>query len=264
MAGDLQYAVTPYVLWFDESGTFISQVSLRAPSPLTNVYPNSLYFESFAQPSGWAATLTGTAPDIGVPGVNWTSQVSNFVASAFGNGTAVPATANTRTIQTIAYGSANAFAGVTLTTLANASYSSGLVLRWASNTSYIRVDQGAIIQNNGGTFSILASHSTAFAAGDRMTASCNGNVITVYRNGVQVSKVTTAFNNAATVFGMIVESSGVTGVLLTDGGTATDQFSRPALPGIIQDPVWPVVRPPLTAAQTASPAGQIIGGVVTQ
>lgn len=200
VGGNLQYAVTPYVLWFDETGTFITSVYIRTPS--SGNAPNLIAFDSFAQPNGWGSALT--TPDIGT--FTWTAQVSNFNANALNNGAAVPATANARTLETINYGSATAMVGVTFASLPNGGWYGGLVLRWASNTSYIRADQTFITQINGTAVTTLATHSTPFLAGDRMTASCNGNVITVYRNGTQVSTVTTAFNNSATVFGMVVET----------------------------------------------------------
>jgi len=67
------------------------------------------------------------------------------------------------------------------------------------------VDQTNIVKLNAGTPTILATHSTAFLSGDRMTATCSGNVITVFRNGTQVSTATDAFNNTQTNFGMIVD-----------------------------------------------------------
>jgi hypothetical protein len=200
VGGDLQYAVTPYVLWFDETGTFITSLYTRTPS--SGNTPNLIAFDSFAQPNGWGSGLT--TPDIGT--FTWTPQVSSFNANALNNGTAVPATVNARTLETLNYGSANAFVGVTFASLPNGGWYGGLVMRWASNTSYIRVDQSFITQINGTAVTTLATHSTPFLAGDRMTCSVSGNVYTVYRNGTQVSTVTSAFNSGATVFGMVVET----------------------------------------------------------
>lgn len=203
VGGTLTYAVTPYVLWFDETGAFISSVYIRTPA--SGNTPANIAFASFALPSAWGTSITGQAPDIGT--YTWAAQASNFTNNALANGTAVPASVNTRTLQTVTYGSANAQVGVTLVTLPNGGWYGGLVLRWASNTSYLRVDQTTITQISAGVPSALATHSVPFLAGDRMTATCNGNVITVFRNGTQVSTVTTAFNNTATVFGMVIDSS---------------------------------------------------------
>jgi hypothetical protein len=203
LAGDLQYAVTPYVLWFDESGALITKLTVRAPA--TGNTPANIVFDSFAQPSNWGTALV--TPDIGT--YTWAAEVSNFVGNALTKGCAVPATPDTRTLEVINYGLANGIAGTTVVTLPDGGWYGGLVLRWASNTSYIRADQATITQVNGTAVTTLAFHSTPFLAGDRMTASCNGNVITVSRNGVAVSSVTTTFNNTATYFGLVVEQSAV-------------------------------------------------------
>ncbi len=201
VAGSFTYAVTPFVQWFDETGTFINQVYIR--TPVSGSTPSLLVFDPFCLPSTWGTAL-GT-PTIG--GLTWSPQVSNFVNNAFANGAAVPATANTRTLEIINYGSANGNVGVTLASLPNGGWYGGLVLRWASNTSYIRVDQYAVWEINGASIIQLTVHGTSFSAGDRMVANCNGNIITIYRNNVAVSAVTTSFNNTQTQFGLVVESS---------------------------------------------------------
>lgn len=218
VVGNLSAAVTPYVLWFDETGAFINSLYIRTPS--SGNTPNLIAFDSFAQPNGWGSGLT--TPDIGT--FTWTPQVSNFNANALGNGSAVPATVNARTLETINYGAANAMVGVTLATLPNGGWYGGLVLRWASNTSYIRVDQTAVWEITGSSVIQLTVHGTPFLAGDRMTASCSGNVITVFRNSVITSAVTTAFNNSATVFGLVVESS-----VILPNGTVQPNATRLAL-----------------------------------
>jgi hypothetical protein len=199
------YAVTPYVLWFDETGTFISSLYVGQNHTITSNQPQLIMFDSFAQPSNWGSAIG--SPDIG--NYFWSTQVSNFVNNAFQNGCCVPASTNTRTLEIINYGSANANVGVTLATLPNGGFYGGLVLRWASNTSYLRSDQYGIYEINGSSTTQLTAHSTPFLAGDRMVANCNGNVITVYRNNVAVSAVTTTFNNTQTQFGLVVDTATV-------------------------------------------------------
>jgi hypothetical protein len=205
LAGVGGYAVTPYVLWFDETGTFISSVYVGQGHTITSNQPQAIMFDSFAQPSNWGSAIG--SPDIG--NYFWSAQVSNFVNNAFNNGAAVPASVNTRTLEIINYGSVNANVGVTLATLPNGGYYGGLVLRWASNTSYIRVDQYAVVQISGGVATQLTVHGTPFQAGDRMVANVNGNIIQVYRNNVLVSAVTTSFNNGQTQFGIVVDTATV-------------------------------------------------------
>jgi hypothetical protein len=199
------YAVTPYVLWFDETGTYISSVYVGQGHTITSNQPQLLMFDSFAQPSNWGSAIG--SPDIG--NYFWSSQVSNFVNNAFQNGACVPASANTRTLEIINYGSVNANIGVTFASLPNGGFYGGLVIRWASNTSYIRSDQYGIYEISGSSTIQLTAHSTPFLAGDRMVANVNGNVITVYRNNVAVSAVTTSFNNSQTQFGLVVDTSTV-------------------------------------------------------
>jgi phage tail-like protein len=170
-------------------------------------YPGSIMFQSFAESTWWGDALaTSGMPDLG--NYTWTAQASSFNISAFDGGSVTPSAANTRTYATIPYGSANCQLGVTIAALASTGYSLGLVARWASDTSYWRIDQTAIVLVSAGpTHTVEATHSVAFSAGDRMTVTLNGNAITVYRNGTQVSTVTNATNNSATVHGIIVETN---------------------------------------------------------
>lgn len=194
-------AVTPYVLWFDESGALISSLYVRTP---TGAAPALITFDSFALPSNWGTNLQTTSPDIG--SFTWQQTAGQFQVNAFGNGSVVPIGLPGQTIAVMNYGSANAFVGVTFMSLAPTGWNNGLILRWVSNTSYIRVDQSYIVINNGTTSTVLAAHSTPFNPGDRMTVSCSGNTITVFQNGTQVSQVVTAFNNGATFFGIVTDN----------------------------------------------------------
>lgn len=200
-----QFAVQPYVVWFDETGTFISQITPR--TNLTGGAPAAITFDSFALPSTWGTSLASTTPDIGT--FTWVQETGTFQVNGFSNGTVIPTTA-AQTMAIMNYGSATAFVGVTLTELPNVSNFAGLVLRYSSITSYIRVDQQQILTVNGTALTVLATHSTAARNGDRLTASCNGNTITVFLNGVQVSSATTAFNNTQTNFGITVDTTTAT------------------------------------------------------
>jgi len=198
---DEAYAVTPYVLWFDETGTLISLLYVRAASGSA---PASITFQSFALPSKWGTALASTSPDIGT--YTWVQETGTWTVSAFQNGSITPASQSVQTLAVINYGSANAFVGVTLLTLPASGSYVGLAMRWSSDTAYIKVDQTSITEINGSTYTSLATHSTAFSAGDRMTVSVNSsNVYTVYRNGAQVSTATNSFNSSATYFGVVVD-----------------------------------------------------------
>jgi hypothetical protein len=206
--GDQQYDVVPYALWFDETGTFIS--SLYARTNLGGGAPQSIAFDSFSLPSNWGTTLASTSPDILGNNVGaWTARASTFTASAFVGGSIVPSSQTAQTIATMTYSGAAAYVGVTLSNF-NASGGGnycGVVLRWASNTSYVRVDQQAIVSVNGATITTLATHSTPANPGDRLTVSVTGTTYTAYINGTQVSTATSALNSAATIFGVIVDQT---------------------------------------------------------
>jgi hypothetical protein len=206
--GSSAVSVTPYVLWFDQSGALITALYIRSPNGTGA--PASLFFDSFALSSNWGVALASTTADVGGAAgsaLAWTANNGAFTVSGFNNGCVVPATSSSTNIATVNYGSANAFVGVTITTLSQSGYVTGLAVRFNSATSYIRVDQNQIVQVNGAGNPVMASHLTPFQAGDRMTVSCNGNSIIVYRNGTQVSQVSTSFNNSQTKFGITVDST---------------------------------------------------------
>lgn len=209
--GAQQYAVVPYVLWFDETGTFISSVYTR--TNLGSGAPQSITFDSFSLPSNWGTTLASTSPDIKGSNVGaWTAQAGTFSASSYYGGSIVPSSVTSQAIATMNYGSANAFVGVTLanfTATGGGNYA-GLVIRWASNTSYIRVDQQAIVSVSGTTITTLATHSASASPGDRLTVSANSTTITAYINGSQVSTCTSSLNSGATIFGVIVDLAATT------------------------------------------------------
>lgn len=203
-------ATTPYVLWFDDTGTIIgSPLYIRTPS--TGNAPSNIMFDSFALPSNYGTNVTSTTPDIGGVANNgsqfsYTAQVNNFACNGYGDGSIVPTAATGQNIVTVNYGSANAEVGITILALPNANYYSGLVVRYASTTSYIRVDQNQVVQVDGAKNPALATHTTPFQSGDRMVVNCNGNVIQVSRNGSVVSTVTTTFNNTQTNFGPLMDN----------------------------------------------------------
>jgi hypothetical protein len=184
-------------------------LTFSTTAPVGSFYPTNLVFDSFAKPSDWGNNVTTHNPEVGLSSgsqFTYTANVNNFKLNAFASGVVVPSNLGAQCMATINYGQANAMLGITLvTTPTGFGYTMGIVGRVASATSYIRIDQNGIIQNNAGVFTVLATHSTAANAGDRITALFNGNVITAYINGIQVSTVTTSFNNTQTVFGYTYE-----------------------------------------------------------
>lgn len=132
-----------------------------------------------------------------------------------GSGLATPQVTGQRTVALLT-GPANTNLAVTFrsgpdsTTAAGSSYAQGIVFRWASGTSYWRSDRHGLAYNNGGTWTVVGAHSTAFSDGDRMTVILNGSAISVLRNGVQVNSATSSFNSTATSHGMVSNDTVVT------------------------------------------------------
>jgi hypothetical protein len=178
-------------------------------------YPNNIMFDSFAKPSDWGSNVTLHTPEVGLNSnvqYAYTAASSNFVIDAFTNGVVRPANPNTQCLVYVPYASANTMTGITIvTTPIQLGFVQGLACRVASASSYIRIDQNAIVENNGGTYTVLVAHSVPAAAGDRLTAICNGNTITAYINGTQVSTTSTSFNNSQVNFGFIYETSSTVG-----------------------------------------------------
>ena len=194
-----------YVNWYDESGTLITKLTPRNTTAGTAGIPPNLLFNGFSQYGQWGSTLDTLTPDVG--SYTWVAQASTFSADPFSGGCVFPTTALTRTEALVNYGSGNANTGVTLLTDVSTGWAHGIVGRWSSDSNYWRVSAKYLKKNVAGTLSTVATHSTAFSAGDRMTVSWNGSVITVYRNGTQVSTATDSFNSTATYFGIIYETA---------------------------------------------------------
>lgn len=166
--------------------------------------PNNLWFDSFT--NFLNTTINAQAPDIGSG--TWTLQTGAMATNPYSNGTLVP-TQGTRSYATLST-TANTALGVTLTTLPDSGNSQGIVFRWSNDNNYWRADQFSLTKKVAGVFTIVALHSTPFSALDRMTITLNSNVITVFRNGVQVSTITDSFNNTQVSHGVIYEPTTTT------------------------------------------------------
>lgn len=207
--------VVPFVEWYDSSGNFITRVFSKNNGTQPSL-PNGVAFGSFTVGSGQSLS-SYTALDDGV--YNWTTQDGQFNISPYATGCAYPAVQETRSLATVNTGSANAQAGLTFITGNNIGWATGLILRYASDTSYMEATMTNLIQNNGGTFTNLGNYSTPCVPGDRIVVTLNGNTITVYRNGVSVLVTSQSFNNTQTTFGIVYEQG--TSVLPSDEYTAT-------------------------------------------
>jgi len=206
--------VVPFIEWFDTSGNFITRIFAKNNGTEPSL-PNGVAFDSFV--TGVGEQLSSyTALDDGV--YNWTVATGNFTVSPYANGCAYPSNQAARSIAVVNTGSANAQAGITFVTNPTAEWVTGLILRYASATSYLEATMTELVENNAGTFSVIGNYSTPFVAGDRMVVTLNGNIITVYRNGVSVLSSSTSFNSTQTSFGIAYEQ--LTGLTSPDEYTS--------------------------------------------
>ena len=194
--------VIPFVEWYDAGGNYISRLIARNQTPGSVVNPNQFAYDSFVVGAG--NTLTSRTTNDG--GNTWTQQTGSFSVSPFADGCAYPTTAGTRSISTVNTGNANAQVGLTFVTEPLSGQSIGLILRWSSNSNYLRAGMTQLVEVNAGVLSVLGTYSTPFQPADRILVTLNGSTITVYRNNVSVLTVTSAFNSSATVFGIVSES----------------------------------------------------------
>jgi hypothetical protein len=205
--------VVPFAEWYDTSGNYITRVFARNNGTEPSL-PNGIAFASFVTGAGQELS-SYMALDDGV--YNWTTETGNFSISPFANGCAYPASQSTRSIAVVNTGSANCQAGLTFVTSPAESWTTGLLLRYASENSYLEATMTQLVENNSGTYSVIGNYSTPCVAGDRLTVNLNGNNIVMYRNGVSVLSESISFNNTQTIFGIIYEQ--------VSGGSPTDVYT---------------------------------------
>lgn len=178
-------------------------ITFSATALPATLQPPGLIFDSFTQ--GWGTSISGSATDIS--GLTWTAQAGGMTMTAFGNGTVSPTTMGTRSESLISSGLSNCALGVTFASGPDSGNSQALVFRWTSDSNYWRADQYTLSKLVAGVWTVLAAHTTQFLPGDRMNVTLNGSVITVFRNNVQVSTATDAFNSTATSHGILYEQT---------------------------------------------------------
>lgn len=134
---------------------------------------------------------------------NWSVPAGAWTVGGFAGGSVWPTAPGTQSIGLITTQPASTSLGVTYRSLPEGGAYAGIVFRYASTSSYWRCDQNQLGYVTGGVYILIAPHSSAFQAGDRMTITLNSTAITVYRNGTQVNSATSSFNAAATSHGII-------------------------------------------------------------
>ena len=199
--------VVPFVEWYDESGKLITSNGLARVTARTAVAgtpggaPN-LTYDSFNL--GQTTFLNGRKTDTNDQ--NWTTKTGGWTVSGFNNGSTYPAVAGTRSMATVTSLATGIWLGVTFGSTVPAGTDSGIVFRAVDTTSYWRAGMTGLYKVTGTVAALVGNYSTACLPGDRLVVSLSGNNITVFRNGVQVLTTTDAYNNTATLHGIVVEA----------------------------------------------------------
>ena len=161
-------------------------------------------YDSFA--IGNATLLNGREMD--TQDQPWVTLAGAWSVSSFAGGSVYPAVAGTRSFAVVT-GTASTNLGVTFVTAPEGGQDAGIVFRAASTSSYWRAGMSGLYKVTSGTSALIGSYSAACVAGDRLTVNLEADVITIYRNGVQVYTVTDAYNASNTLHGIVVENTGV-------------------------------------------------------
>lgn len=135
---------------------------------------------------------------------NWLNPIASaWTVGGFAGGSVWPSNPQQQAIGLLTTQPANTSLGVTFRSMPAPGMYAGLVFRYTNTASYWRCDQDQLGFIRAGAYTLIAAHTTAFAAGDRMVVVLNGTSITVYRNGTQVNSATSTFNQAAIEHGII-------------------------------------------------------------
>jgi hypothetical protein len=185
--------VTPWIGGYDDQGNVVWEL------PLTGTLRTNVNFDTFNKTGVLAAAK---AMDFGPS--TWTAVAGTWIqgfSDSYG-GYQYPGTGKTWAVSNVGF--ADGKIAVTLPVVGTRKI--GLMLRQTDASNYIRVDQTQIVRVTAGAETVLATHSTAFSAGDRMTVTLLGTAITVQRNAQQVSTATSSQNQTTTRHGVVVEA----------------------------------------------------------
>ncbi len=224
ISGNLQASTTgitatPFIEWYDASGSFITRVIARNSITGSVSVPSGLVYDSFTYPSG--NILNNRHTDDGQ--VLWTQQKGTFQVSPFSDGCVYPQTASQRTYATVNSGVSNCAAGITFITNPISGDVQGLVLRWQDDNNYLRASMTELDLKQAGSFSLLGAYSSPANPGDRLVVQLSGSTITVFVNNIQVLQVTSSFNTSGTTHGMISEGA----IVVTSPGTQSNSTGSP-------------------------------------
>ncbi|MFI6512966.1 hypothetical protein ACIBCT_35655 [Streptosporangium sp. NPDC050855] len=189
-----------YAEFYDERGAFLGREF--------GVATDTRVLDTFTAYTDNAITpLTGRTTEYGNKAWTTPATASAFRRDSYLYGVARPSNPDAaRSMALIDYGAANATVAATLGANAPTGKVQALVLRAASETSYIRASRTKLQTVNGAAITDLVTYSTPLSDGDRLTVRATGTALTVLRNGVQVATTTSTFNQTQTRFGMTVET----------------------------------------------------------
>ena len=190
-----QFAITPFVEWYDNWGNLITRVFSRTLSNYT--------YDSFA--ASFGTVLLGKETDTADQA--WTVPEGGWKLDGHGN--AYPSTSGTDSIALVVAAS-SATQAVTFSESPQTGKDTGLVFWYQSSTQYWHAGMQGLWYNNAGTWTELATYATPFEPGDRIYVVTNRvtPAITIFRNSL--STPVTYSGTPGTIPGGMVPSSGAT------------------------------------------------------
>lgn len=211
-SGTPNYAIFPFVEWYDNWGYLIDRVFARTAVPGTSGVPGSYTYDSFTASPG--ASLNGRETDT-------QDQAWDVVAGSFlldGNGNAYAGVSGSPCVSLVqAPGSATQ--GVTFTEAPPAGTDLGLVFWYQNATAYWHAGMTGLWYNNSGTWTEAATYPVAFEPGDRIYVDTNRAAasVTVYRNGFGAFNSATGRGQVAQLLTLVPPVAAATKT--TTGGT---------------------------------------------
>jgi hypothetical protein len=188
-AGSGGLAVESRVSLFDEHGAFLATLSAKSTTAFLDTFTR--------QSTGvWTTRVADVRPATQTWGV---VTGSNWIVA---NGLVYPVNPAATQLTRITSLAANGRVAVTLGKNAFPGRTHGLAVRISDGSNYIRASRSKIEKVAAGVVTTLATYTTTLVDGDRLMLDLNVNVITVYRNGVQVAQVTDALNAAVAQHGI--------------------------------------------------------------
>lgn len=205
-----QYAVYPFVEWYDSWGNMLARAFARTPTPGTAGVPANYAYDSFT--TGPGSSLSGRTLDAG--GGSWTVEAGSWMLD--GSGDAYPSASGVKSLAVTA-APLSCTQAVTLTEAPQPGVDCGLVFWYQTSSKYWHAGMSGLWYWNGATWAEAAAYPVAFAPGDRVyvvtsqAAAGSTPAVLVYRN----------------VIGSYVSATG-SGLVASVAASATPSGSQPA------------------------------------